>query len=85
MNNNKDNEEDLIHIYLSGHQLQNGNIVLEMRKKFILCEQNKPIIKNLILASLSDKPVKASVLLEFRDKLIASSFWKKNFPKWFEK
>ena len=77
-------DDDQIRICLHGHKLGNGDIVLELRKKFVIGKSNGELIKHLVLASLSSKPVRAKVLLEFRDKLLARAFWLKERPDWFE-
>jgi len=80
----KDKNEN-IHFNISGYTLKNGKIVLELRKKFVLCESNEKLIKQIIFASLSNKQVKANVIISFKNKLIAKSFWIKNKPEWFKK
>lgn len=64
-------------IPMSGYTLANGSVILEFRKKLIVCEENKDFITALIKAALSKKPVKAEVQFYFKDNLRAYAQLKK--------
>ena len=58
-------------LHLTAWKNSDGKVVLELRKRLILGPKNEKFIKDLVKASFSDKPIKASVIIAYQDKLMA--------------
>lgn len=64
-------------IPMSGFVSSNGDVTLELRKRLIVCDENREFITALVKAALSSNPVKAEVQFYFYDNLRAYSQLKK--------